>query len=205
MNDSSNKSNIIKVLLVGEQAVGKSSLMCRYVDDTFNLNMMGTAGLDLKKKIVTINNQKMVVYIYDNAGQERFRSICHSQFKNVHGVIIVYDVTDRNSYECVSSWVASLNKYGESKKEIILIGNKIDLKDDIAVTTQEGVMLARENHCPFIETSAKDSINVKEGFMKIIGNIYNKEFAPKNSQNSTQITSDSNIREEKNDYCCFIY
>lgn len=200
MND--NNKQIIKILLVGEQAVGKSSLMCRYVDDTFNLNMMGTAGLDLKKKIVQIGDKEILVYIYDIAGQERFRVISNAQYKNMNGVIVIYDVTDHKSYDCVSSWIASLNKYADSAKEIILIGNKIDLKEQIVVSTQEGEKLAQYYNCPFIETSAKDSINVEEGFLRIIYNIYRKSLLNNNKNPITSNNIERN-RKDKPSGCCY--
>ena len=90
-----------KLLLIGEQAVGKSSLMNRYVDNVFEVNIMGTAGLDLKKKVVEINKEKVKVYIFDTAGQERFRTIAKNQYKKADAIIIIYDVTDRKSFECV--------------------------------------------------------------------------------------------------------
>ena len=99
-----------KLLLIGEQAVGKSSLLNRYVDNVFEINIMGTAGLDLKKKIIEIKGEKVKIYIFDTAGQERFRSIAKNQFSKADGILVIYDVTDRKSFEGVNMWINSIKK-----------------------------------------------------------------------------------------------
>ena len=164
-----------KLLLIGEQAVGKSSLMNRYVDNVFEVNIMGTAGLDLKKKIVEINNEKIKIYIFDTAGQERFRTIAKNQYKKADAIIIIYDVTDRKSFESVNDWIVSIKSDVDPVTERLLIGNKIDLVSERTVAQEEGVKIAEKYGMPFIETSAKESLNVKEAFLKVINTLYYKE------------------------------
>ena len=122
-----------KLLLIGEQAVGKSSLMNRYVDNVFEVNIMGTAGLDLKKKVVEINKEKIKVYIFDTAGQERFRTVAKNQYKKADAIIIIYDVTDRKSFDCVNDWITSIKSDADPVMERLLIGNKIDLVNERTV------------------------------------------------------------------------
>ena len=174
-NIDSHQEKQFKLLLIGEQAVGKSSLMNRYVDNVFEINIMGTAGLDLKKKIVEINNEKIKIYIFDTAGQERFRTIAKNQYKKADAIIIIYDVTDRKSFESVNDWIVSIKSDVDPVTERLLIGNKIDLVSERTVAQEEGVKIAEKYGMPFIETSAKESLNVKEAFLKVINTLYNKE------------------------------
>ena len=149
--------------------------MNRYVDNVFEINIMGTAGLDLKKKIVEINNEKIKIYIFDTAGQERFRTIAKNQYKKADAIIIIYDVTDRKSFESVNDWIVSIKSDVDPVTERLLIGNKIDLVSERTVAQEEGVKIAEKYGMPFIETSAKESLNVKEAFLKVINTLYNKE------------------------------
>jgi small GTP-binding protein len=174
-NIDSHQEKQFKLLLIGEQAVGKSSLMNRYVDNVFEINIMGTAGLDLKKKIVEINNEKIKIYIFDTAGQERFRTIAKNQYKKADAIIIIYDVTDRKSFESVNDWIVSIKSDVDPVTERLLIGNKIDLVNERTVAQEEGVKIAEKYGMPFIETSAKESLNVKEAFLKVINTLYYKE------------------------------
>jgi small GTP-binding protein len=185
-----------KLLLIGEQAVGKSSLMNRYVDNVFEVNIMGTAGLDLKKKVVEINKEKVKVYIFDTAGQERFRTIAKNQYKKADAIIIIYDVTDRKSFECVNDWINSIKSDVDPVMERLLIGNKIDLVNERTVSQKEGNKIAEKYAMPFIETSAKESLNVEEAFIKVINNLYYKE--NKNSKGK-----DEQRQKKKSGGCCY--
>jgi small GTP-binding protein len=166
---------VYKLLLLGEQAVGKSSLLNRYVDDVFEVNIMGTAGLDLKKKTLNINGDSVKVLIFDSAGHERFRSIAKNQFSKADGIVIVYDITDKKTFEAVNMWFNLSNKEMTKENECLFIGNKIDLEEQREVTFNEGNELAKKYNVAFIETSAKESLNVKEAFLKVINTLYYKE------------------------------
>ena len=186
-----------KLLLIGEQAVGKSSLKNRYVDNVFEMNIMGTAGLDLKKKIVEIKGEKIKVFIFDTAGQERFRSIAQNQYKKADAIIVIYDVTDRKSFE-LEHWLKSIQAELEGGTEGLLIGNKIDLISSRVVSEKEGQELAKKYKIPFIETSAKESLNVKDAFLKVIQGIYTRELK------KNQKTNDKNKKgNKKSSGCCY--
>lgn len=178
--EGSSQEKQYKLLLIGEQAVGKSSLMNRYVDNVFEMNIMGTAGLDLKKKIVEIKGEKIKIFIFDTAGQERFRSIAKNQYKKADGIIVIYDVTDRKSFESVNRWLDSIKAEIEGGTESLLIGNKIDLASERVVSQKEGEDIAKSNNIPFIETSAKESLNVKDAFLKVINSLYQRDLNKKN-------------------------
>jgi small GTP-binding protein len=164
----------IKLLLLGDQAVGKTSLIVNYIDKAFYQNMIGTAGIDFKKKNIVVNEKKVKVTVFDTAGQERFRNIAKSLYKNADGIIVVYDVTDNKTKESVVDWLKLIKKNTENDVDILIIGNKLDLIEDRKVSSEEGEQIAKQLNYPFLETSAKTGKNVNESFMTIINKILNK-------------------------------
>ena len=195
---SNNQEKQYKVLLIGDQAVGKSSLLSRYVDNIFETNIMGTAGLDLKKKTVKIKGEVLNVCIFDTAGHERFRSFAKNQYSKADGILIVYDITDKKSFEGVNMWVASINKELEGGSECLLIGNKIDLESSRVVSTHEGEELAKKYKISFIETSAKLSRNVNEAFLRVINQLYEKDLAKRN-----QLQNGHQKKKQRPSGCCY--
>lgn len=203
--EQSNKSEMqVKLLLLGDQAVGKSSLMMRYTDDEFNLNIMGTAGMDLKKKNLKFKDEDVKVLIYDTAGHERFRLIAKNQYKGSKGIILIYDVTDKKSFDNVSYWINNIKETIENEVEILLVGNKID-KEGKAVPTEEGKAFADQHNVSFAETSAKTGENVESAFLQLVTNIYNKEKALLSKPVAE--TNSLNIQQKKKPTtcCCNIY
>lgn len=162
---SSDYDLLFKVLIVGESGVGKSCLLLRFTEGVFIENYISTIGVDFK--IRTINQDGVVVklQIWDTAGQERFRAITKSYYHGSHGIVIVYDITDRKSFEKVADWFTQIQQSEPNEDSCkILIGNKSDLNDKREVSVEEGESLAREYNVPFMETSAKDSVNVDNLF-----------------------------------------
>ncbi len=189
----------IKLLLLGDQAVGKSSLILRYADNEFNLNIMGTAGVDLKRKNVKINNENVKVNIYDTAGHERFKQIAKSQYKGTEGIIIIYDVTDKKSFDNVSIWMNHIKENSDTGVEIMLVGNKIDRTSERQVQTEDGLALSQKYGVNFMETSAKTGDNVDSTFLKLIQIIYNKHTSSaKQGSDSTNL----NAKKKSNSKCC---
>ena len=167
----------VRLVTLGDSKVGKTSLILRYVDDEFNLNYLSTMGFDLKiKKIKLSNNKEVKVKIFDTAGQERFKSIASNYLKKAEGIILVYDITDRISFENIDNWVDDINKEGENSKAIILIGNKSDKEDERAIQKEEGEKLAK-NCCggiKFYETSCQTGENVEKAINDLVNDVYNK-------------------------------
>jgi Ras-related protein Rab-1A len=162
---SSDYDLLFKVLIVGESGVGKSCLLLRFTEGVFIENYISTIGVDFK--IRTINQDGVVVklQIWDTAGQERFRAITKSYYHGSHGIVIVYDITDRKSFEKIADWFTQIQQSEPNEDSCkILIGNKSDLNDKREVSVEEGETLAREYNVPFMETSAKDSVNVDNLF-----------------------------------------
>jgi small GTP-binding protein len=203
MESTTKKAEIqFKLLLLGDQAVGKSSIMMRYTDNEFNLNIMGTAGVDLKKKNLVINGENVKVMIYDTAGHERFRLIAKTQYKGSNGIVLIYDVTDKKSFDNISYWMNHITDHAETDREILLVGNKIDKLNERVVITEEGTALADKFGVPFIETSAKTGENIEDAFLKLNTNIYNKEKAKTNVVPIETLNNNKKDKKKTQSKCC---
>lgn len=155
----------IKLLLIGDSGVGKTCLMLRYAQGTFSETFITTVGIDYKYKFIEIDGKKVRLEIWDTAGQERFKAITRSYLRGAQGILCVYDVTDSNSYEHVSSWMLQIKQYADLKVVKVLVGNKCDLEQRRAVKFEDGKSLAaKSDEIPFFECSAKQETNVKEAF-----------------------------------------
>eukprot|EP01016_Furgasonia_blochmanni_P057196 TRINITY_DN988_c0_g1_i1.p2 TRINITY_DN988_c0_g1~~TRINITY_DN988_c0_g1_i1.p2 ORF type:complete len:286 (-),score=50.37 TRINITY_DN988_c0_g1_i1:238-1095(-) len=162
-----NYDHAVKLLMLGESGVGKSSLLLRFAEDKFSSTFLTTLGVEYKQKVIQVNNSNTLVQVWDTAGQERFRTITPIYYRSVDGVILVYDVADRHSFESVSYWIKNLQDYGDPNIITILVGNKADLVERKHVTTEEGVRTAEGFKMNFVETSAKNNSGVNETFAKI--------------------------------------
>ena len=163
------KEFLYKILLLGDSSVGKTCFLMRYADNTFQEIHMSTIGLDYKFKDVTLDNGKTVkVQIWDTAGQDRFRSITRNYYKGAHGIIVIYDVTNRKTFENVKNWIKQIKEEVSTKVSINLVGNKIDDKDNKKVTEEEGKNLADSFGVAFFEASAKDGLGVNECFLDLV-------------------------------------
>ena len=162
--DSEDYEFIFKVLLLGNSNVGKSSLFLRFVDDIWNDTFVPTIGVDFKIKTFDIDEKKIKMQIWDTAGQERFKNIIASYYRGAHGILLLYDVTDKDSFKNLSNWLIEIEKNASKNVLKVLIGNKSDLEDKRKVTYQEGKDFATSNGMQFIETSAKTDSKVKDAF-----------------------------------------
>ena len=155
---------IFKVLLVGNSVVGKSSLILRYVDQIWNDVFVPTIGVDFKVKSLEIENKSIKLQIWDTAGQERFRNVISSYFKGAHGILLIFDITSRDSFKELENWLAEVEKNASTQILKILIGNKCDLEEEREISKDEGEAFAMRNGMQYIETSAKINTNVNEAF-----------------------------------------
>ena len=173
MDDMKEEIESIKLMIIGDQAVGKSSILIRYTEDTFSQNMIGTAGVDFKKKIVDMNNKQIKVLIYDSAGHERFQKITKNFYNGAKGIILVYNINEKKSFDNLQKWVETIQINADNDCEVLLVGNKIDLEKN--VLTEEGVKISTDYKTHFIETSAKTGENIDKAFTILLTAIMIKE------------------------------
>jgi len=152
-----------KFLVIGESGVGKTCILLRFIDDFFQPNYLSTIGIDFQTKIVTLKDKMIKLQIWDTAGQERFRTITKTYYRNSHGVILTYDVTDRDSFKSIGGWVKQIEQNSDKHICKVLVGNKCD-KEGRTVTLEEGEKLAEQYNMKFFESSAKTNYNVSEIF-----------------------------------------
>jgi small GTP-binding protein len=157
---------MFKLLIVGESGVGKTCMLLRFADNLFEENFLSTIGVDFKVKEITVGDQKVKLQIWDSAGQERFRNITSSYYRNCSGIIIVYDVTSEDSFIKVSDWIQEVRRYVPTVP-LIVVGNKCDLEDKRAVPTATGEELAKKEELIFLETSAKTNTNIEAAFEEV--------------------------------------
>lgn len=146
---------IIKLVLIGETAVGKTNLLLRYTENKYDFSQRPTIGMDFVSKDITIEGRKIKIQFWDTAGQEKYKSIANSYFKISNGIILVYDVSRRETFEKLDRWLVDIRSNSQHEVKILLVGNKIDLKENRQVTTEEGTEYAKNNGLFFWETSGK--------------------------------------------------
>jgi len=163
---------LFKLLLIGDSGVGKTSLLLRFADDKFLDSFITTIGVDFKIRKLEVDGKAVKLQIWDTAGQEKFRTITSSYYRGAHGIIVVYDVTSRESFSHVKGWLSDIDRYaqGNIKVQKMLVGNKSDLQNR-EVTAKEAKAFADSLGIPFIETSAKMSDNVMEAFQTMVTQI----------------------------------
>ena len=163
-----------KFLMLGDSKVGKTNLVLRYCENVFQSNSISTVGIDSKVKNIKKNNENIKITIWDTAGQERFRSSCRTYIRGTHGLLMMYDVTDKETFSNIPHWIDQIYEILEDTK-IILIANKIDLENERVITYEEGKKLADKKKLLYIECSAKSGKNVNECFQILIDSIYDSK------------------------------
>ena len=196
---------IFKVLLLGNSDVGKSSLILRYVDQVWSDTFVPTIGVDFKVKTLELQNKQIKMQIWDTAGQERFRNVISSYFRGAHGILLIYDVTNRDSFKNLESWLIEIEQNSSENVLKVLIGNKNDLVDDKEIKTEEGQAFANRNGMQFIETSAKENTNVTEAFeclAKLMMEFNSEKKAPttKNDKKALSASAGKDLKTKKK--CC---
>eukprot|EP00271_Cylindrocystis_brebissonii_P013515 TRINITY_DN33381_c0_g1_i1.p1 TRINITY_DN33381_c0_g1~~TRINITY_DN33381_c0_g1_i1.p1 ORF type:complete len:203 (+),score=35.17 TRINITY_DN33381_c0_g1_i1:195-803(+) len=165
---------LFKLLLIGDSGVGKSCLLLRFADDSYLESYISTIGVDFKIRTVDLDGKTIKLQIWDTAGQERFRTITSSYYRGAHGIIVVYDVTDQESFNNVKQWLNEIDRYASESVNKLLVGNKCDLTAKKVVDYQTAKAFADEIGIPFLETSAKNATNVEQAFMTMAAEIKNR-------------------------------
>ncbi|KAJ2805706.1 ras GTPase, partial [Coemansia guatemalensis] len=175
---------LFKLLLIGDSGVGKSCLLLRFADDTYTESYISTIGVDFKIRTIELDGKTVKLQIWDTAGQERFRTITSSYYRGAHGIIVVYDVTDSETFGNVKQWLQEIDRYASEGVNKLLVGNKSDLER--AVDFTEANEFAGSLSIPFLETSAKNSSNVEKAFMTMAKQIKDRMGASNVQQQQQQ-------------------
>merc|ERR1740136_5277 len=155
---------LLKVVMVGDSGVGKSSLLKRFSSREFTGDYISTIGVDFEIKTLEVDGKTVKLQIWDTAGQERFQNITTSYYRGAHCIILVYDITQRESFDHVNKWVKQIRDYASANVRILLVGNKCDLAERRSVPFEDAQDVARSLKVQVFETSAKDSTNVDQAF-----------------------------------------
>ena len=161
MNDE--KIENFKILLLGESSVGKTCILLKYVEGTFRQNIFSTIGVDFMEKIIDYGDTKAHLQIWDTSGQEKYKSIGLNFLRNADGVILVFDLTQKDTFEQMKQWLNDVNEICDDVK-IIILGNKSDLKDERKVEEESAKNFAEKLNYKYFETSAKEGTNIENAF-----------------------------------------
>ena len=161
-----NFNYLFKYIIIGDSSVGKSNILLKYAHNQFKPEYQLTIGVEFGAKNIDINGKTYRIQIWDTAGQENFRSITRAYYKNSVCALVVYDVTNKESFDNVKSWIEDCKSQSPKTILMVLVGNKIDLDSDRAVSYEEGEEFAKVNNMPFFETSAKTGANIENIFVK---------------------------------------
>ena len=214
MEDNSPKKIdfLLKYIIIGDSNVGKSNLLLRFVYSTFNEEYKLTIGVEFGEKTIEVKNKKYKIQIWDTAGQEQFRSITRTYYKNSVCALVVYDITRRETFDNVINWIEDCKMNSPKTIYIVLVGNKCDLEKDRQVSSEEGEEIANRFGLKFFETSALKTINVNEIFSEsaeFIDERINKNYYDLDSHacgikkyNYSENKSNNNKKNKKKAGCC---
>ncbi|XP_037623674.1 ras-related protein Rab-8B-like [Sebastes umbrosus] len=155
---------LFKLLLIGDSGVGKTCLLFRFSEDSFNTTFISTIGIDFKIRTIELDGKRVKLQIWDTAGQERFRTITTAYYRGAMGIMLVYDISNEKSFENIKNWIRNIEEHASSDVEKMVLGNKCDMTDRRQVSKDRGEKLAIDYGVKFLETSAKSGINVEEAF-----------------------------------------
>ena len=198
-----------KLITLGDSMVGKTSLILRFLENLFTPNYLSTIGFDLKKKMVKLDNgEKIKLVIYDTAGQERFKSLSRNYIKKADGILVVYDITNKQSFINVENWIKCAKEEITKEIPIYLVGNKSDLEEERMIKTEDGDNIAIQYGLKFYETSCQNGNNVEKCFTDLAKEVINflkKEEVKENKNNNKEREKNLKLntkKEEKKKKCC---
>eukprot|EP00105_Crassostrea_gigas_P008075 XP_011422531.1 PREDICTED: ras-related protein Rab-13 [Crassostrea gigas] len=184
---------LMRLLLIGETGVGKTCVLCRYASEEFIDSHITTIGIDFKMKTISLGGKTIKVQIWDTAGQERFESITKQFYRRAQGVILVYDITSKSSFEAVPKWLNYVRQFGREDVSVLLMGNKKDKEVNRQVLEEEGRKFAKDNSLLFYETSAKESANLEKAFYSLCEDVILKE------KEKDKLSTENNNHEVQNE------
>ncbi|KAF8797877.1 GTP-binding protein ypt1 [Phlegmacium glaucopus] len=196
---------LFKLLLIGDSGVGKSCLLLRFADDTYTESYISTIGVDFKIRTIELEGKTVKLQIWDTAGQERFRTITSSYYRGAHGIIVVYDVTDNDTFTNVKQWLQEIDRYASEGVNKLLVGNKSDLTGKKVVEYSVAKEFAEQLGITFLETSAKNATNVEQAFLLMAKQIKDRmgsSSTPSGAAKSSTVTPGQNVQSQQSSGCC---
>lgn len=165
---------IYKIIIVGDSGVGKSTVVDNYITGSFTDDIKSTIGIDFQLKAIDTGPDKIKIQIWDTAGQERYRSICRSYYRQAGGILIMFDLTRKVTFDNIPKWITEIKQNVDNmyEMEIMLVGNKADLEARREVSDYEIIKLQEEFDLPYIETSAKSDLNVNTTFKELVERVH---------------------------------
>lgn len=221
MSSNNNNPNgydmIFKIVLIGDTSVGKTNILTKYLSDEFDPESKATVGVEFGTKNFKIENNIVKVQIWDTAGQERYRSITNAYYKGAKGSLLIYDITNKKSFENLEKWISDIKTNGDDNISIILVGNKSDLENKRVISIEEGKNKAKLYKFAFMETSALNGNNIEKAFNELIMDVYKKNHEYFEKQAKVQIGKDkksieldkgindnsNNQDNGRNNWCCW--
>ena len=194
-------SVFFKILLIGDLGVGKSCVILRYVEGDFPGNIMSSIGVDFKTKQIDLDDRLIKLQIWDTAGHEKFRTITTSYYKSAHAIIILYDITQKASFDHIRNWITEIDKFGKQGVLKVIVGNKLDMENNRKITKEAAENLALKYGIKLWEVSAKDNTNIEEMFLDTIKTLLekNSKIISEGSSMVTNIQLNKNVKNKKKD------
>ena len=207
-DDITKKKISLKILLLGDSEVGKTSLLLKYIDHVFPEEHIATIGVEYKVKFIVKDDYNIKLQIWDTAGQERFHSITKSIYRNTNGVLFVYDITKKNTFKNIKNWIKDTENVDKEIKGVI-IGNKIDLDENREIEEDDLKELSNKKNMPALECSAKNNINVNEEFNRLSDELLQDktesqimEFYSRKNRSDLSISTKKITNPKKKKGCC---
>lgn len=195
---------LYKFILVGDSGVGKSNILTMFTRNEFNTECRSTIGVEFATSIMEIDRAKIKIQLWDTAGQERYRAITTAYYRNAVGIILVYDITKRQTFDNIGHWMTQVKEHAPSNVIIYLIGNKSDLTHLREISSTEGANYAAKNNLKFIETSAQTGANIQNVFYDISKELLSKTISSEKSLDPPPIKLTTTIQQpiKSKKTCC---
>ncbi|KAL0124225.1 hypothetical protein PUN28_006220 [Cardiocondyla obscurior] len=190
-----------KTILLGDSGVGKTSLLVQFDTGRFQPgNFAATVGIGFTNKVVNVDDTPIKLQIWDTAGQERFRSVTHAYYRDAHALLLLYDVTNKTSYDNIRAWLSEIREHANEDVVIMLLGNKSDCGTERVVKREDGERLAQEYKVPFMETSAKTGLNVDLAFLAVARDLKARK---SDDSDGTKFNVQDYVRQQSQRSSCF--
>ena len=213
MSEESDSEEAITIMILGNSQVGKTSFILRFVENTFQSTYLSTVGIDFKVKNINLGDKEYKLILYDTAGQERYKSLAPNLIKKACGIILVYDITNKSSFDSIPEIMEKVKEEKGNNFPMVLVGNKIDLEQRREIEKEKGELLAEKNGIDFYEVSNKEGINIQEAGLAIVHKILEKRrkdsiVETERSSKVSSLTYYSKYSNFDNDssgrhHCCF--